>query len=106
MFDKNESLTAVAHIGQNIARFRGLRRMTQKEMADKLKIAQPVYSKIEQKAKVDDEILQRISDVLNIPAEVIKNFTEEAIINNINCHFADNAINTVYNVNPNEKLIY
>jgi len=95
----------MAHIGQNIAKLRGMRRLTQKEMAAKTGIAQPEYSKIEQKAEIDENLLVLIADALDISPEAIKNFNEEAAINNISCNFNDNAVNTLYQFNPLDKII-
>jgi transcriptional regulator with XRE-family HTH domain len=95
----------MSHIGENIAKLRGLRRMTQKEMAAKVGLVQPVYSKIEQKEEIDDDLLKKIANALEVSPEAIKNFNEADLINNISCHFNDNAVNTVYNFNPMEKII-
>lgn len=99
----------MTHVGQNIAKLRGMRRLTQKEMAAKLNLGQPDYSKIEQRAEVDDKMLALIADVLQITPDAIKNFNEEAAINIISNTLNDNAsvINNYpyYNLNPVEKLM-
>lgn len=93
------------HIGQNIARIRGMRRITQKEMAAKLNLAQPEYSKIEKRAEIDDGLLTLVAAALDVTPEAIKNFNEGAAINNISCTFNDNNFNTIYHFNPVEKII-
>jgi transcriptional regulator with XRE-family HTH domain len=95
----------MVHLGENIARLRGLRRLTQKEMAGKLSLGQSDYSRIEQKAEIDDDLLELIANALEVSPEAIKNFDEKAIINNISCNFNDNAVNTVYQFNPVDKII-
>ncbi len=95
----------MAHLGQNIARLRGVRRMTQKEMAAKLHLTQPDYSRIEQKTEIDDNLLAMIADVLEVSPETIKSFNENAMINNVSCNFNDNAVNTIYQFNPVDKLV-
>ena len=99
----------MVHLGNNIAKLRGMRRLTQKEMASKLNLGQPEYSKIEQRSEIDDELLNLIANALEIPAEAIKNFNEAATINIITSTLHDNAgsvnNNPVYNFNPIEKLI-
>ncbi|RKR84425.1 helix-turn-helix protein [Mucilaginibacter gracilis] len=95
----------MAHLGKSIASLRGLRRMTQKDMAARLNILQSEYSRIEQKEKIDDDLLDRIANALDITPEAIKNFNENAIINNFSFSFNDNAVNTVYNTNSIEKIV-
>src|SRR5271156_3777604 len=93
------------HLGQNIAKLRGLRRLTQKAMAAKLNLAQPEYSKIERKAEIDDDLLALIAEALEVTPDAIKNFNEGAIINNISCSFNDNNFNTINHFSPVEKMV-
>ena len=93
------------HLGKNIASLRGLRRMTQKDMAARLDILQSEYSRIENKDKIDDDLLERIANALEVSPEAIKNFNENAIINNFSFSFNDNAVNAVYNINSIEKIV-
>jgi len=99
----------MTNIGKNIAKIRGMRRLTQKEMAAKLVLAQPEYSKIEQKAEIDDDLLERIAIVLEVSPEAIKNFNEDSAINIISNILNDHAamINNypIFNFNPIDKLI-
>jgi transcriptional regulator with XRE-family HTH domain len=101
----------MAHLGENISKLRGLRRLTQKDMASRLNVAQPVYSKIEQKAEIDDDLLSRIASVLEVSPEAIKNFSEGAVINIISSTLTlnDNASSfnsyPTYNFNPVDKLV-
>jgi transcriptional regulator with XRE-family HTH domain len=94
----------MVHLGENIARLRGLRRITQKQMAGKLKLAQSVYSKVEKREEIDDQLLEQIAAALEVTPEAIKNFNENAVTNIISCNFHDNAVNAVYNFNPMDKL--
>lgn len=96
---------AKTHLGQNIARLRGMRRMTQKEMAAKLNLAQPEYSKIEQKEEIDNDLLNLIAGALEVSPEAIKHFNEDAIIHNISCTFNDHATNTMYQFSPVDQII-
>jgi len=98
----------MAHLGHNIARIRGMRRVTQKEMAAKLMLTQPDYSRIEKSEVVDDERLQQIAEILTVSVDTIKNFDEFAPINIVSSTFHDNAsINqsSVLNFNPIDKLM-
>jgi transcriptional regulator with XRE-family HTH domain len=73
----------MVHLGQNIAKLRGIRRIPQKEMAAKLSFTQPEYSRLEQKEHIDDDMLDRVAKALDISPEAIKNFDENAAINNV-----------------------
>lgn len=101
----------MAHIGKNIAKLRGLRRLTQKEMAAKINLAQPEYSKIEQKAEIDDDLLMLIANALDVTPDAIKNFNEEAAVNFISSTLTlnDNASSfnnyPIYNFNLIEKFL-
>ena len=93
------------HIGQNIARIRGMKRQTQKEIAAKLELSQSEYSRIEQKEQVDDDLLHRIAAALEVTPEIIREFREEAIFTN-NIYDQNSNINQVYfQFNSIEKII-
>jgi len=101
----------MAHLGENIAKLRGMRQITQKAMAAKLSIAQPVYSKIEKKPEIDDDLLAKIAAVLEVTPDAIKNFSEGAVINIISSpvtlHDSASSFNSypVYNFNQADKLL-
>jgi transcriptional regulator with XRE-family HTH domain len=90
------------HIGRKISRIRELRGMKQEALATALGISQQAVSSIENSETVEDKKLQEIATALGVTAEAIKNFTEEAIFNNIN-NFHDNSIQN--NFNPIEKVV-
>ncbi|WP_294248731.1 XRE family transcriptional regulator, partial [uncultured Chryseobacterium sp.] len=70
---------------------------------------QKKISLLEQKSVVEEALLQKISEVLNIPVEAFQNFDEEQAINIISNTFGDNACvgnpNSTFNFNPIEKWI-
>lgn len=72
------------HIGQNIARVRGLRGVKQETLANELGISQAEFSNIENSVTVDDNLLNQIAEILNVPSEAIKNFDENLAIYYIN----------------------
>ncbi|WP_297334585.1 helix-turn-helix transcriptional regulator [Flavobacterium sp.] len=90
------------HIGRKISRIRELRGMKQEALATALGISQQAVSSIENSENIEDKKLQDIATALGVTAEAIKNFTEEAIFNNIN-NFHDNSIQN--NFNPIEKVV-
>lgn len=96
------------HIGRNISRIRELRDMKQEALAQAIGTNQQSISIIEGSESVDDEKLKKIAEALGVPAEVIRNFSEEAVFNIIGNTY-DNASSTINNnnctFNPLDKLI-
>lgn len=71
--------------------------------------SQKRVSLLEQKEVVEQEILDQVAQILKVPAEAIKNFSEEAAINIIASTLNDNAgsinNNCTINFNPVEKWV-
>ncbi|MHB8207628.1 helix-turn-helix domain-containing protein [Mucilaginibacter sp.] len=97
------------HVGQNIARIRGVNRFTQKQMADKLNLTQPEYSRIEQKEQIDDGLLERIASVLEVTPDTIKNLSDDGKVNILSSSLHDSPGSfshyPVFNFNPLDKVI-
>ncbi|WP_346760036.1 helix-turn-helix domain-containing protein [Agaribacillus aureus] len=81
-------------------------------VADKLGLSQQAISKIEQSDKVDDNTLEKVSKALGVNVEAIKNFSEQAIFNNINTFHDSSSLNdhsALFNYqctfNPIDKLV-
>lgn len=91
-----------SHIGRKISKIRELRGMKQEALAMAIGVSQQTISNIENSEEVEEEVLVKIAEALEVTAEGIKNFTEEAVFNNIN-NFHDNAIQN--NFNPIEKVV-
>ena len=72
------------HIGRNISRIRELRGMKQEALAIAIGVSQQTISNIENSEKIEDELLNKISEVLGVTTEGIKNFSDDAIFNIIN----------------------
>lgn len=99
--------TKPRHIGRNISRIRELRDMKQEALAQAIGTTQQSISIIEGSESVDDEKLKAIAEALGVPAEVIKNFSEEAVFNIIG-NTADNSSSVVSfgcTFNPLDKLL-
>jgi len=96
------------HHGRNIKRLREMLGVKQEHIANELNMTQQAISKLEQKEQIEDEILERVSKVLNIPLDAIKNLNEDATTNYINT-FYNNQGNGFFanNVtfNPIEKIV-
>ncbi|GEN78030.1 helix-turn-helix transcriptional regulator [Chryseobacterium hagamense] len=102
------------HQGRNIKRFREMLGIKQEALAFDLgeDWNQKKISLLEQKTVVEEALLQKISEVLNIPVEAFQNFDEEQAINiisntvNNNDHASGNSLFSYYpTVNPIEKWI-
>jgi transcriptional regulator with XRE-family HTH domain len=99
------------HIGRNISRIRELRDMKQEALAIAIGTTQQSISIIEGSESVDDEKLKAIAEALGVPADVIKNFSEEAVFNIIGNTFdiennnSSSVISYGCTFNPLDKLL-
>ncbi|MDR6942958.1 helix-turn-helix domain-containing protein [Mucilaginibacter pocheonensis] len=101
---------AALHIGRKISRIRELRGMKQESLAAELGISQQAVSKIEQSADVEDAALEKIAKVLGVSVEAIKNYSDEAVIYNIQNNYegSNNHGSNVghqFNFSPIEKIV-
>jgi len=102
--------TNTPHIGRKISRIRELRGMKQEALAIELGISQQAVSKLEQSEQIEDSTLDKVATVLGVSKEAIKNYSDEAVINNIQNNYDNTVVNgpgVNYNCtfNPLEKLI-
>ena len=105
------------HQGKNIKRFREMLGIKQEALAWDLgdDWSQKKVSLIEQREVIEDRMLEKISGVLQVPAEVFRNFDGEQAVNIISSTFINrhNLIGSpsgilsgmVNNYNPLDKLI-
>lgn len=97
------------HEGRNVKRLREILGIKQEVLADALGFNQQKISLLEQRENIDPAVLEEIAKVLKVPVEAIRNFSEDAIIFNIqNNTWHDNASNNnnyLCNINPIEKII-
>lgn len=93
------------HLGHKIERLRELAGMKQDTLARELGISQQAVSKMESSETVDDDRLQKVANVLGVSVEAIRNFSEEALFNNINNTFHDHAALVNYQFNPVDKIV-
>lgn len=99
-------MSKTIHQGRNIRRFRELFGLKQEALAWELgeDWSQKRVSILEQKEVIDQEILDKVAEILKVPAEAIKTFDEEKMINVIsNNTYQDSAATIQYNVNPVDK---
>jgi transcriptional regulator with XRE-family HTH domain len=94
------------HEGRNLKRFRELLGLKQDSLAFELgeDWNQQKVSLLEQREKIDSDILEQVSAILKIPAEAIRNFDEDQALNVISNTFHDGAFfgssQITYNSNP------
>jgi transcriptional regulator with XRE-family HTH domain len=112
-------------IGSKITQARKEINMSQAQLAQQLFISpqadhlafelgedwnQQKISLLEQKEKIDSDILEQVAAILEIPAEAIRNFDEEQAINIISDTFTENTIGNSFNygtihLHPIEKIV-
>lgn len=90
------------NIGQKIARLREIRGIKQADLARRLGVTQQALSKMENCESMDDERLERVASALEVSPDVIRNFREDVIINNV---YDQNNTVINYQFNPIEKIV-
>jgi len=106
-----ETASRSNHIGRKISRLRELKGFKQEYLAQQLGISQQAVSKLEQSENIEEEVLEKVAKILDIPAEGIKQFSEEAVLNIVattfNSHDSSTSIayQSSLNFNPLDKLI-
>jgi transcriptional regulator with XRE-family HTH domain len=102
-----ETTTKPKHIGRNISRIRELRGMKQEALAIAIGVSQQTISNIENSETIEEDKLQEIAKALEVNAEVLKNFSEEAVFNIIGNTYHDNSSSLNYSCtfNPIDKLV-
>ena len=106
MSEETMTSCSVIHHGRNIKRLREMLGIKQEAIAVELNITQQAMSKLERKEQIEDETLERISKVLKMPVESIKNFSDESAINVIASTFNDSSfVGYKPTFNPLDKVI-
>jgi len=109
---ENATKTTRTHLGRKISRIRELRGMKQDALATELGISQQAVSKLEQSEEIEESTLEKVAKVLGVSAEAIKNYSDEAVIYNIQNNYdgsnnqgANNINNNNCTFNPLDKLV-
>jgi len=98
--------TQKKHLGRNISRIREMKGMKQETLAEILGISQQKMSVIENTEELDDAKLNEIAKALDVPANAIKEYSDEKMLNIINSTITDSPIyNNFCNFNPLDKLV-
>ena len=94
------------HIGRNISRIREIKGMKQITLAELLGVSQQQVSVIENSESVEDSKLESIAQILEVPVEAIKEYSDDKVMNIINSTITDSPIyNNFCTFNPLDKLI-
>lgn len=104
----NTTADKTLHEGRNVKRIREILGMKQDTLAVELGLSQQAISQLEQKEALDKDMLEKISVILKVPVESIKNFDEQATINFISNTFNESTfINSTgtFNINPVDKWL-
>ncbi len=94
-----------SHEGKNVKRIREILGIKQDNLAIDLGLSQQAVSQLEQKESIESEVLDKVAKALKVTPEAIKNFNEQAVINNINNTFHDNSLLINNQFNPIEKIV-
>lgn len=103
--------TLMIHHGKNLKRIREMLGVKQEFLATSMGLSQQAISQLEQKETLDDTILEKVSKVLRVSEDAIRNLTEEAAINIISTTFNshDNSTSIAHKssltFNPVEKIV-
>ncbi|UUC45445.1 XRE family transcriptional regulator [Flavobacterium cerinum] len=109
----NATKTNKIHQGRNVKRFREMLGIKQDILAYEMGSDwnQQKISLLEQKETIENDILQKVAIILNIPVAAIENFDDDSTLNIISSTFNSNdtstmnAINHQCTFNPIDKLI-
>ena len=98
------------HIGRKISRIRELRGIKQEHLASELGVSQQTVSRMEQAETIEDDVLEKIAGILGVSAEAIKNYSDEAVIYNIQNNYEGSHnqganVGHQVNFNPIDKLV-
>ena len=97
--------TTMPHQGRAVKRIREILGIKQDALAIDLGLTQQAVSLMEQKEVLDAPMLQKVAKVLGITEDAIKQFNDEAMINNINNTFHEGSSLINYQFNPIEKIV-
>ena len=97
--------TKKVHHGRNVKRLREIMGIKQEVLADGLNVSQQKISRLESQEELDNDTLDKISNVLNIPVDAIKNYSDDIAANIISNTFNEQSTAYQHNVNPIEKIM-
>ncbi len=81
------------HIGRKISRIRELRGIKQETLASELGVSQQTVSRMEQSEVLEEDVLAKVAGILGVSPEAIKNYSDEAVIYNIQNNYDGSSSN-------------
>jgi len=95
------------HLGYNVKRLREILGVKQEDLAERMNLTQQSVSKLENRENMNNEMLEKIANAMNIPSDAIKNFSDEEAMNIVSNNYSDNATanNYIQINNPIERII-
>ncbi|MGV3527259.1 MAG: helix-turn-helix domain-containing protein [Flavisolibacter sp.] len=97
--------TKTIHEGRNVKRIREILGIKQEALALDLGISQQAISALEQKEALDKDMLEKVANALKVSPEVIKNYTDDRIVFQIQNMNDNSQAIYHYNFNPLEKYV-
>lgn len=97
--------TSTIHHGRNVKRIREILGVKQDALASSLGLSQQAISQLEQKEVLDETTIQKVSKILGVSEDAIKNFSDEKAINIISNTYHDQSALILYNFNPVNKWV-
>lgn len=91
--------------GPNVRRWREWRNINQDVLAEQIGVSQATLSSYEKKDKLEQDILEKIAKVLDIPVEAITELEQGASINIVNAYDNSGSINYSPTFNPIDKIV-
>lgn len=91
------------HHGMNVKRLREHLQIKQEYLAVQMGLSQQAISNMEQRETIDAPTLEKISAILKVPIELIKNFDDEKTVMNIQNNFEGSTLNHSSNYQYNHQ---
>ncbi|MCI1648556.1 MAG: helix-turn-helix domain-containing protein [Bacteroides sp.] len=102
-----ETIVKKSNHGANIRRWREWRNIKQDVLAEQIGVSQATLSGYEKKDKLEQEVLEKIAQALDIPVEAITEMEDGASINIVANTFDNqsSAVNWCPTFNPIDKIV-
>lgn len=100
-----ETIVKKSNHGANIRRWREWRNIKQDVLAEQIGVSQATLSGYEKKDKLEQEVLEKIAQALDIPVEAITEMEDGASINIVNAYDNSGSINYSPTFNPIDKIV-
>ena len=93
--------------GRNVKRLREIMGIKQEVLAEGLNVSQQTVSRLESQEELDNDMLNKIAKVLNIPVDAIKSYNDDLAVNIISNTMTFNEQSAAYqqNFNSINKII-